>query len=84
MLWLMPTEGMQPWRAVRAELVGPGRRTLRVHPPWQREPLTDDAKDTRVVIEADATEEESRGRFTLKVSSEDGTRSIVLTGVTFP
>jgi len=84
MLWLTPTDGMQPWRAVRAELVGPGRRTLRVHSPWQREPLTDDAKDTRVVIEADATEEESRGRFTLKVSSEDGTRSIVLTGVTFP
>jgi hypothetical protein len=64
--------------------MGPGRRTLRVHPPWQREPLKKDAKETCVVIEADATEEESRGRFTLKVSSEDGTRSIVLTGVTFP
>jgi uncharacterized protein (TIGR02268 family) len=84
LLWLKPREGVQPWRAVRAELVGPGRRTLRVHPPWQREPLGYGVADTRVVIEADATEEESRGRFTLKVSSEDGTRTIVLTGVTFP
>jgi uncharacterized protein (TIGR02268 family) len=83
-LRLVPIEGMQPWRAVRAELVGPGRRTLRVHPPWQREPLSDDAKDERVVIEADATEAETRGRFTLKVWSEDGTRSITLSGVTFP
>jgi uncharacterized protein (TIGR02268 family) len=83
-LWLLPSLEMQPWRAVRAKLVGPGRRTLRVHPPWQREPLGYDAKDKRVVIEADATEAETRGSFTLKVWNEDGTRSIVLTGVTFP
>lgn len=83
-LWLATTEGMQPWRAVRAELVGPGRRTLRVHPPWQREPLRYGVADARVVIEADATEEEARGSFTLKVWNEDGARSIVLTGVTFP
>jgi uncharacterized protein (TIGR02268 family) len=83
-LWLAATEGMQPWRAVRAELVGPGRRMLRVHSPWQREPLRDGVDDNRVVIEADATEAETRGSFTLKVWGEDGTRSIVLTGVTFP
>ena len=83
-VWLRPTLGMQAWRAVRAELVGPGRRTLRVHFPWQREPLRYGVADTRVVIEADATEAEARGRFTLKVWNEEGTRSIVLTGVTFP
>jgi uncharacterized protein (TIGR02268 family) len=83
-LWLRPTQGMQPWRAARAELVGPGRRMLRLHPPWQREPLRYGMEDTRVVIEADATEAETRGSFTLKVWNEDGSRSIVLTGVTFP
>lgn len=83
-LWLLPTQGLQPWRAARAELVGPGRRTLRVHPPWQRELLSYDAKDRRVVIEADATEAETRGSFTLKVWNEDRTRGIVLSGVTFP
>jgi uncharacterized protein (TIGR02268 family) len=83
-LWLETTKGMQPWRAVRAELVGPGRRMMRAHPLWQPEPLSADAKDNRVVIEADATEEESRGSFTLKVWSEDGTRSIIVSGITFP
>lgn len=83
-LRLNSTEGMQPWRAVRAELVGPDRRMMRTHSPWQPEPLSADAKGNRVVIEADATAEESRGSFTLKLGNENETRSIVLTGVTFP
>jgi uncharacterized protein (TIGR02268 family) len=83
-LELDPTPGMEPWRVVRGELVGPGRRALRVNPPWQREPLRDEAKDRRVVIEAEATEAEARGSFTLKVWGEDGTRTIILTGVVFP
>jgi uncharacterized protein (TIGR02268 family) len=83
-LILRPTPGMQPWRAVRAELVGPGRRVLRVKPLWQREPLRNEAKDRRVVIEAEATEAETRGSFTLKVWGEDGTRTLILTGVVFP
>ncbi len=83
-LILHPTPGMEPWRPVRAELVGPGRRSLRVNPPWQREPLRDEAKDRRVVIEAEVTEAETRGNFTLKLWDASGTQSIVLTGVTFP
>jgi uncharacterized protein (TIGR02268 family) len=83
-LKLEPIPGMEPWRAVRAELVGPGRRALRVKPPWQREPLQYEAEDLRVVIEAEATKVESRGTFTLKVWNEDRSRSIVLSGVTFP
>ncbi len=83
-LELDPTPGMEPWRAVRSEFVGPGRRMLRVKPPWQREPLREEAEDRRVVIEVEATEAETRGTFTLKLWDADGTRSIVLTGVTFP
>jgi len=83
-LILRPTPGMELWRAVRAELVGAGRRALRVKPPWQREPLRNEAKDRRVVIEADATEAETRGSFTLKVWGEDGTRTIILAGAVFP
>jgi hypothetical protein len=83
-LWLWPTKGMQPWRAVRAELVGAGGRTLRVNPPWQREPLRLGVEDRRVVIEADATEDETRGRLTLKVWNEDETRSVIVSGVSFP
>jgi uncharacterized protein (TIGR02268 family) len=83
-LKIEPIPGMEPWRAVRAELVGPGRRALRVKPPWQREPLREEAEDRRVVIEMEATEAETRGSFTLKVWGEDGTRTLILTGVTFP
>jgi len=78
------TAGREPWRAVRAELVGPGRRALRVTPPWQREPLRGEVRDRRVVIEAEATEAETRGSFTLKVWDEDGTRSVIVSEVTFP
>ncbi|SES91515.1 Protein of unknown function [Stigmatella erecta] len=38
----------------------------------------------RVVIEADAPEAESRGSFTLKVWDAEGTRSVIVTGVTYP
>jgi hypothetical protein len=55
-----------------------------VYPPWQRESLSSDAKDRHVVIEAVATEAETRGSFTLKLWNEDGTRSGIVTGVTFP
>ncbi|HYH96967.1 hypothetical protein [Hyalangium sp.] len=65
-LKLEPTQGMPPWRAVRAELLGPGRRALRVKLPWQREPLRFDVEDKHVVVEADATDEELQGSFTLK------------------
>jgi uncharacterized protein (TIGR02268 family) len=78
------TAGREPWRAVRAELVRPGRRALRVTPPWQREPLRGEVRDRRVVIEAEATEAETRGSFTLKVWDEDGTRSVIVSEVTFP
>ncbi|WP_224364368.1 DUF2381 family protein [Hyalangium versicolor] len=83
-VWLGGTKGMQPWQAARAELVGPGRRPLRVSPPWQAEPLSEGVQSQRVVIEADATEAESRGTFTLKLWDAEGTRSVIVTGVTFP
>jgi uncharacterized protein (TIGR02268 family) len=81
---LQVPEGGAPWEAVGAELVGPGGRTLRVLPPWQAEPIKFGAEDRRVVIEAEATEAESRGTFILKVWDTGGTRSITLTEVTFP
>ncbi len=77
-------EGASPWKALGAELTVPGGRRLRVWPPWQRDPISFDTEDRRVVIEAEATEAETRGTFTLKVWDADGARSIVLTGVTFP
>jgi uncharacterized protein (TIGR02268 family) len=77
-------KGVAPWKAVGVELIGPRGRILSVLPPWQAEPISFSSEDRRVVIEAEATEAETRGSFTLKVWGADGTRSIILTGVTFP
>lgn len=82
-LKLEPLPGIKPWRAASAVLEGPGRRKPRVS-IWQTEPLQPGVPNARVVIEAEATEEESRGSFTLKLSNEDETRRIVVSGVTFP
>ncbi|WP_224363552.1 DUF2381 family protein [Hyalangium versicolor] len=83
-LWLEVPDGIQPWRAVSAELVGRDHRALRVQHPWQSTPLTFGSKEQRVVIEAEATEEETQGSFTLKVWGEDGTRNLIISGITFP
>jgi uncharacterized protein (TIGR02268 family) len=76
--------GQEPWIAGEAELVGQGRRALRVLRTWQREPIGPGKKDTRVWIEAEATPEEARGTFTLTVWEAQGHRRIVVTGVRFP
>jgi len=76
--------GALPWTAAGAELVGPGCRALRVLPPWQKEPIQSGTTERRVVLEAEATEQEIRGSFRLKMWNEDGTRSASVSGVTFP
>ena len=83
-LFLDAPAGALPWTAAGAELLGPGRRALRVLPPWQKEPIAPSVIDGRVVIEPEATEQETRGSFRLKVWNEDGTRSVRVSGVTFP
>jgi hypothetical protein len=79
-LLLESTEPVLSWKAIGAELVVPGRRTLREPRLWQEA----SSGQLRVVVEAEATEAEAQGSFTLKVRSEDATRSLSLTGVTFP
>jgi uncharacterized protein (TIGR02268 family) len=83
-LWLLATSEMLPWKAVGAELMDPEGRTLRVFPPRQRDPVRFDKKEQRLLVEAEATEEEVRGTFTLKLWDAEGSRTVTLSGVTFP
>jgi len=83
-LVLLPAQGTKSWSAVRAELVGPRGRTLRVKPPWQQEPIQFAVENWHVVVEAETTEEEAQGSFTLRLWNEDGTRSVIVSGITFP
>ncbi|WP_257449657.1 DUF2381 family protein [Archangium lipolyticum] len=75
----------QPW-AVDAEgvaLVGRGGVRLRVLRVWQPEPLPPGGM-RRVVVEAEATEEQARGTFLLKLGEAGGPRTVTLRDVTFP
>jgi uncharacterized protein (TIGR02268 family) len=76
-------EGAAPWSTAGAKLVGPGRRRLSVVRLWQEPPSS--ASDVSwIVVEAEATEAQAQGSFTLTVWEAEGGRSISLAGVTFP
>jgi uncharacterized protein (TIGR02268 family) len=83
-VWLKAKQEAPPWTAARAELVGPGGRAVQVLSLRQREPVRFGSLPQRVLIDAEATQEEAQGTFTLKVWNEGGPKSLILSGVTFP
>ncbi len=76
--------GSTPWTPAGAVLVGPGGRELKALGVWSLEPIAPGEK-RRVVLEVEATEEQARGTFTLKLwSQERGGGGEFFDGVTFP
>ncbi|QRN94903.1 DUF2381 family protein [Archangium violaceum] len=76
----------RPW-TVDAEgvvLVGKGGARLRVLRVWQPEPILPGKKRGLVVVEAEATEEQARGAYVLRLGEASGPRTVTLRGVTFP
>jgi uncharacterized protein (TIGR02268 family) len=69
------------WKVEGAQLASQGRvwRTVTV---WQSAPLDPGSWD--VMVEAELTAEEARGRFTLKLWDASASRTVTLGGVTFP
>ncbi|RKG48132.1 DUF2381 family protein [Corallococcus sp. AB011P] len=76
-------EAAQHWMAQGASLVGKTGETLNMLPVWQEAPVAN-ARIRRLVVEAEATPDEARGTFALKLWERDGLRMITLPGVTFP
>ncbi len=78
-------EGSPSWTAEDATLTLEGKRGvgLKVLPVWQDGPIAPGGRQF-VVVEAEATAEEARGTFTLKMREEGGTRTVTIGGVTFP
>jgi len=74
-------QGAGDWKAEGAQLASRGgmRRTVTV---WQSP--TNEPGFTEVMVETELTQEEARGRFTLKLWDASGTRTVTLGGVTFP
>jgi uncharacterized protein (TIGR02268 family) len=76
--------GSTPWTFASAVLVGPKGLELKALDVWPLEPIAS-GKMGRVVVEMEATEEEARGTFTLKLWSQEGSgRGEFFDGVTFP
>ncbi|WP_158501900.1 DUF2381 family protein [Vitiosangium sp. GDMCC 1.1324] len=75
--------GSQSWTPEGAELVGRGGARLNVLHVWPLEPIAPDER-RRVRIEAEATEEQARGTYVLKLWEADGPRTVTVRGVTFP
>lgn len=78
-------EGAPTWTAERGVLALESKRgvSLKVLPVWQNAPIASGGRQI-VAVEAEATAEEARGSFTLKVWEAGGTRTMTIGGVTFP
>ncbi len=73
-----------PWTAAGASLVGEGGMRLKVERVWPTAPLAPGTTRQRVVVEAEVTEAQAWGRFTLSLWQEGEPASVSLEGVTFP
>ncbi len=80
-LLLFKAPGAGNWKAEGAQLASRGGvgRTVTV---WQSP--TNKPGFTEVMVETELTQEEARGRFTLKLWDASGTRTVTLGGITFP
>jgi uncharacterized protein (TIGR02268 family) len=74
----------RPWTLAGAELVGEGGVRLKVLRVWPLEPLAPGSKRRRMVVEAEATEAQARGRFTLLLWQDGEAPGVSVDGVSFP
>ncbi len=74
----------KPWKVTGASLVGEGGVRLKVLRMWPTAPLAPGATWQRVVVEAEVTESQVRGRFNLQLWQDGEPASVSLEGVTFP
>lgn len=76
--------GPVPWTPTGAALVGSKREALAEPTVWPLEPIPP-GKYGSITVEMDATKDEARGTFTLKLwTGEAGGGGVSLDGVTFP
>jgi len=80
----LTNRGTTPWHVTEAAVVGPRGTSLKVLRMFLREPIPPE-ESRRVTVELEATPEQARGRFTLKLWGEAGLAGgAAFGGVTFP
>lgn len=80
---LMKNTSRQPWTLEGAELVDKGGVRLEVVRVWPREPMAPGER-RHVKVEAEATNEQARGTWVLRLWEAGGPRIVTVRGVTFP
>jgi uncharacterized protein (TIGR02268 family) len=81
-LWVKHT-GQQPWTLERAELMNTEGTRLHVLRVWPSHPISPGGR-RQLVVEAEATKEQSRGTFLLELREASGAGTVTVRGVTFP
>jgi uncharacterized protein (TIGR02268 family) len=81
-LLTLRSPGAGDWKAEGAQLASRGGGVGRYVTVWQSP--TSKPGFREVMVETELTQEEARGRFTLKLWDASGTRTVTLGGVTFP
>jgi uncharacterized protein (TIGR02268 family) len=81
-LWVTHT-GQQPWTLERAELMNTEGTRLHLLRVWPSQPISPGGR-RQLVVEAEATKEQSRGTFLLELREASGAGTVTVRGVTFP
>ncbi|HLM44499.1 MAG TPA: DUF2381 family protein, partial [Myxococcaceae bacterium] len=81
-LWVEHT-GHQPWTLEGAELMNTEGTRLHVLRVWPSRPIGP-GDSRQLVVEAEATKEQSRGTFLLEMKEAGGAGTVTVRGVTFP
>ncbi|HYO52512.1 DUF2381 family protein [Archangium sp.] len=82
-LVLLSNPGAPPWTVAGAALSGPTGEELTLLPLWHTGPIHPGTEWGQVVVEVEATGEQAKGTYTLKLWDAEG-RTITLGKVTFP
>ncbi len=80
---LKPSSSEQPWSVGSAALIGTDGRRLHITQLWQSGPTTEGAW-VRVVVEAEARQEEAQGVYTLDLREAEGDRTLTVSPLRFP
>jgi uncharacterized protein (TIGR02268 family) len=77
-------EGAQTWPTTEAVVTNEKGVELKALPVWQSGPVAPGGSEQRIVVHAEALAAQAQGLYTLKLWEPSTSRTVILTGVSFP